>query len=79
VFRLVTRQGVTVALIGILAGSVAALGLARGLSSLLYGVAPTDPATVAWSAADSTGRRLFGVCAASVARDACRPDRGASR
>jgi len=51
VFRLVTRQGVTVALIGILAGSVAALGLARGLSSLLYGVAPTDPATVAWSAA----------------------------
>jgi putative ABC transport system permease protein len=51
VFRLVTRHGVTVALIGILAGSVAALGLARGLSSLLYGVAPTDPATVAWSAA----------------------------
>ena len=51
VFRLVTRYGVTVALVGILAGSVAALGLARGLSSLLYGVAPTDPATVACSAA----------------------------
>jgi putative ABC transport system permease protein len=51
VFQLVTRHGLTVALIGILAGSVAALGLARGLSSLLYGVAPTDPATITCSAA----------------------------
>jgi putative ABC transport system permease protein len=49
VFRLVTRQGVTAALVGILAGLIAALGLARALSSLLYGVAPTDAATLAIS------------------------------
>jgi putative ABC transport system permease protein len=51
VFRLVTRQGVTVALVGILAGLTAALGLARSLSTLLYGVAPTDAATFGFSAA----------------------------
>ena len=45
VFRLVTRQGVPVALVGIVAGLVAAFGLARSLSSLLYGVTPSDPAT----------------------------------
>jgi putative ABC transport system permease protein len=69
-FRLVTRHGVTVALIGILVGSVAALGLTRGLSSLLYGVAPTDPATVACSAATV----LVVVCLAS-ARPAWRATR----
>src|SRR5882672_2144226 len=51
VFQLVSRHGLTVALIGIRAGSVAALALARGLSSLLYGIAPTDPATITCSAA----------------------------
>ena len=51
VFRLVTRYGATVALVGILAGLLAALALARSLSSLLYGVAPTDAATLAFSAA----------------------------
>jgi putative ABC transport system permease protein len=51
VFRLMTRHGATVALGGIFAGLLAALGLARSLSSLLYGVAPTDAATLAFSAA----------------------------
>jgi putative ABC transport system permease protein len=51
VFRLVTRQGVTVALVGVLVGLIAALALARSLSTLLYGVAPTDAATLAISAA----------------------------
>jgi putative ABC transport system permease protein len=51
VFRLVTRQAVTVALVGIVAGLVAAFGLARSLSSLLYGVAPTDGSTLVISAA----------------------------
>jgi putative ABC transport system permease protein len=36
VSRLMTWHGVTVALVGVLAGLIAALGLARTLSSLLY-------------------------------------------
>jgi putative ABC transport system permease protein len=51
VFRLMTWHGVTVALVGVLAGLIAALGLARTLSSLLYGIAPTDAATLTTSAA----------------------------
>ncbi len=51
VFRLMTRDGVTVALVGVLAGLIAALGLARALSSMLYGVASTDAVTLTISAA----------------------------
>src|SRR5262245_10561310 len=51
VFRLMARHGTTVALVGIFVGLLAALGLARSLSSLLYGVAPTDATTLAFSAA----------------------------
>jgi len=51
VYRLMARHGTTVALVGIFVGLLAALGLARTLSSLLYGVAPTDATTLACSAA----------------------------
>ncbi len=40
---LVLRQGLKLAFIGIVSGVIAALGLTRFLSSLLYGVTPTDP------------------------------------
>ncbi len=43
VFSLVVRQAVSVALIGISAGLVAALLLTRLMSSLLFGVSATDP------------------------------------
>jgi predicted permease len=43
--RLVVRQGMAPALIGIAAGIVLAAGLSRFLSSLLYGVQPRDPST----------------------------------
>ncbi len=49
VLALVLRQGLVLAIIGIVIGMLCALGLTRMLSSLLYGVAPTDPVTFAAS------------------------------
>ncbi|MGH9450948.1 MAG: ABC transporter permease, partial [Terriglobia bacterium] len=45
VLRLVVGQGLTLVLIGIGIGIVAALGLTRLMTSLLFGVRPTDPLT----------------------------------
>jgi ABC-type antimicrobial peptide transport system permease subunit len=45
--RLILRQHVTPALIGIAVGLAGALGLSRFLTSLLYGVRAVDPATYA--------------------------------
>ena len=42
--RLVMRQAAAIALVGLAVGTAAALVLARALSSLLFGVAPWDPA-----------------------------------
>ena len=47
VLRLVVGQGLRLALIGIGAGLAAALGLTRLMSSMLYGVRPTDLVTFA--------------------------------
>ncbi len=47
VLRLVMGQGMTPALVGMGLGVVAALGLTRLLSSLLFDVKPTDPMTFA--------------------------------
>ena len=44
---LVVRQGMRLAAIGMAAGLVAALALARFMAGLLYGVRPADPATLA--------------------------------
>jgi len=45
VLRLVVGQGFKLALIGVVIGTAGALASTRLLSSLLYGVKPTDPAT----------------------------------
>ena len=45
ILRLILGHGTKVALIGVATGIAAALGLSRFLSSLLYGVKPTDPLT----------------------------------
>jgi predicted permease len=45
VLRMVVRQGLKLALIGVAIGIGGAFGLTRFLSSLLYGVKPTDPLT----------------------------------
>ena len=46
VLRLVLGQGLKLALAGVAIGILAALGLARLLVSLLFGVDPTDPLTI---------------------------------
>jgi putative ABC transport system permease protein len=43
VLRLVVRQGVTLAMIGVLVGVAGAFGITRVIASLLYNVTPTDP------------------------------------
>jgi predicted permease len=45
VLRLILGQGAKLALLGLVAGAVAALPLTRLMASLLYGVSPTDPVT----------------------------------
>src|SRR5436853_716499 len=45
ILRLILGQGAMLALIGVAIGVAAALGLSHFLSSLLYGVKPTDPLT----------------------------------
>jgi ABC-type antimicrobial peptide transport system permease subunit len=47
ILLLVVRKGVKLTLIGIGIGVLCAIGLTRVLSSLLYGVSPTDPLTFA--------------------------------
>jgi putative ABC transport system permease protein len=45
VLALVVKQGMWLTLAGVVIGLVAALGVSRVLSGLLFGVRPTDPIT----------------------------------
>lgn len=46
ILRMVVRQGVTLLAIGLVFGIAGALAVARSLASLLYGVRPSDPASI---------------------------------
>lgn len=51
VMKLILRQSVTLAAIGITSGLIVAIALTRLSASLLYGISPTDPATFSFIAA----------------------------
>ena len=71
VVRLIVKQGMTLALAGIVAGIAAALAAGRAMANLLYGVSASDPATftaialllavVAWLACYLPARRAARV------------------
>ncbi len=60
VFKMVIGQGMTLALIGVVLGLAGAFGLTRLMSTMLFGVEPTDPATFA-------GIAVLLICVALVA------------
>lgn len=78
VFGMVIRQGMGSAAVGMLVGGLAALGSTRALSSLLFGIKPTDPltfamaflllATVALAACYFPARRAMSMDPMSVLR-----------
>lgn len=51
IMRMVIREGMRLVVIGVVIGLAAALVLGRGIAALLYGVSPTDPATLAGTTA----------------------------
>jgi putative ABC transport system permease protein len=59
VVGMIVRQGMVMAVAGLLAGIAAAFGLTRLMTSILYDVEPTDPATFAVTA--------LAVCATALA------------
>jgi predicted permease len=59
VLRLIIRQGMVPVVMGVVVGLAAALGLARLVKSLLFGVSAADPVTYAWVAALLTAVALL--------------------
>ena len=64
---LIVRQGITLAVVGLAAGLVAAFALTRFLSTQLFGITPTDPVTFA-----SVALVLLAVALAATASPAHR-------
>ena len=67
---MIVRQGMSIAIAGLVLGVAAALALTRVMTSLLYEVTPTDPATFAV---------VIVVLAATVLAACCGPALRAAR
>ncbi|MGO9271861.1 MAG: ADOP family duplicated permease [Terriglobia bacterium] len=62
VIEMVVRQGMGIALLGIMVGAGAAMGLTRLMTSLLYGVKSNDPLTFAAVAVTLAATALLACC-----------------
>jgi putative ABC transport system permease protein len=60
VLKLVVKQGMALALVGVAIGLITSFALTRLMKNLLFGVSPTDPATLA-------GVALLLICVALLA------------
>ena len=69
ILRLVLREGMLTTVIGLVVGAAASLGVGRVLGNQLYGVTPTDPATLA-SIAIVLLATVFAACVIPSARAA---------
>src|SRR2546426_11797918 len=72
VFRMVIGHGMTLTIIGIAFGLVGAFALTRLMTTMLFGVKPTDPATFAIIAVMLTGVALIACYIPGPARDKSR-------
>jgi predicted permease len=63
VVRLMMRQGSRAVIIGLIAGTVAALGVSRVIASVLFGVSPLDPVAYAATAGVLLGASLVATYA----------------
>jgi ABC-type antimicrobial peptide transport system permease subunit len=50
ILRMVLAEATTIVVIGLVGGVIAAIALVRLISSFLFGLSPTDPATIAFAA-----------------------------
>jgi putative ABC transport system permease protein len=66
VVRMVVREGMAMAFVGLAAGLAGAWGLAHLIASLLYGVNPNDPATFGAVAAALAGVATLACCVPAV-------------
>jgi putative ABC transport system permease protein len=62
VMRMVMLEGMTMAIVGLVLGVAAALAMTRVMTSLLYDVSPTDPATFAVASAVLGATALAACC-----------------
>ncbi len=66
VMRMVMLEGVTIAIVGLVLGVAAALAMTRVMTSLLYDVSPTDPATFAVASGVLGATALAACCAPAL-------------
>ncbi|MFN2567308.1 MAG: FtsX-like permease family protein [Gemmatimonadaceae bacterium] len=66
IVRLVLREGVLLAVLGIAIGVPVAYGAARGMSAALFGVRPEDPLTMATAAVLCLGTAVLGCLRPAV-------------
>jgi hypothetical protein len=72
IMSMVLRQGALLSMAGILAGVAGAIVLARFMQSMVFGVSPTDPASLVGTAVVLSAVSILACCA--PARWACRVD-----